>query len=140
MTVLVPKNDNEQYVKYDPCVQIVTRTYLEEAMEAQKDAADELKKWRRTVKAARWRRFEEVHSIVTDADDGKDYVIFNIRGNRYRLVTVIHDVKVVGGKQTKGQVYIRSFLTHKEYDNPDNWDRKYGERNNEHSNRSCKPG
>src|ERR1700676_208631 len=78
-TVLVPKNDNEQYVKYDPCVQIVTRTYLEEAMEAQKDAADELKKWRRTVKAARWRRLEEVRSIFTDADDVNDYVIFNIR-------------------------------------------------------------
>jgi mRNA interferase HigB len=109
-------------------VQIVTRKHLEEAMEAHKDAADELKKWRRTVKAARWRRFEEVRSIFTDADDVKDYVIFNIRGNRYRLVTVIHYVKVVGGKQTKGHVYIRSFLTHKEYDNPDNWDRKYGKK------------
>ena len=54
------------------------------------------------------------------------YVIFNIRGNRYRLVTVMHYVKVIKGKQTKGHVYIRSFLTHKEYDNPANWDRKYG--------------
>ena len=97
-------------------------------MEAHKDAADERKKWRRTVKAARWRRFEEVRSIFTDADDGNDDVIFNIRGNRYRLVTVIHYVKGVGGKQTKGQVYIRSFLTHKEYDNPDNRDRKYGKK------------
>lgn len=32
-------------------------------MEAHKDAADELKKWRRIVKAARWRKFEEVRSI-----------------------------------------------------------------------------
>jgi mRNA interferase HigB len=120
--------DNSQYVKYYQCVQIGTRKHLEEAMEAHKDAADELKKWRRTVKAARWRRFEEVRSIFTDADDGNDYVIFNIRGNRYRLVTVIHYVKVVGGKQPQGHVYIRSFLTHKEYDNPDNWDRKYGKK------------
>jgi mRNA interferase HigB len=33
---------------------------------------------------------------------------------------------VIEGEQTKGHVYIRSFLTHKEYDNPDNWDKKYG--------------
>jgi mRNA interferase HigB len=107
-------------------VQIVTRKHLEEAMETYKDAADELKKWRRTVKAARWSRFEEVKSIFTDADDVDDYVIFNIRGNRYRLVTVMHYVKVIKRRQTKGHVYIRSFLTHKEYDNPANWDRKYG--------------
>jgi hypothetical protein len=43
-------------------------------------------------------------------------VIFNIRGNRYRLVTVIH-CEDNEAKQTKGHVYVRSFLTHKEYDN-----------------------
>ena len=104
----------------------MTRKHLEEAMEAYKDAADELKTWRRIVKAARWRRFQEVRSIFTDADDVNNYVIFNIRGNRYRLVTVIHYSKVIKGKQTKGHVDIRSFLTHKEYDNFANWDKKYG--------------
>jgi mRNA interferase HigB len=107
-------------------VQIVTRKHLEEAMEAHKDAADELKKWRRTVKAARWRNIEEVRSIFKDANPVGGYVIFDFRDNRYRLVTVIHYVKVIEGKQTKGHVYIRSFLTHKEYDNRANWDRKYG--------------
>jgi len=29
-------------------------------------------------------------------------------------------------QRTQGHVYIRSFLTHKEYDNPANWDRKFG--------------
>ena len=104
----------------------MTRKHLEEAMEAYKDAADELKKWRRTVKAARRSRFEEVKSIFTDADDVGDYVVFNIRGNRYKLITVIHYSKVIKGKQTKGHVHIRSFLTHKEYDNQADWDKKYG--------------
>ena len=57
-----------------------------------------------------------------------DYVIFNIRGNRYRLVTVVHYAKLKAGRQTKGHVYILSFLTHKEYDNQENWDKKYGTR------------
>jgi mRNA interferase HigB len=105
---------------------MVTRKHLEEAMEAHKDAADELKKWRRTVTAARWRSLEEVRTIFKDADDGNDYVIFNIRHNRYRLITVVHYVKTIEGKQTKGHVHIRSFLTHQEYNNPANWNRKYG--------------
>ena len=54
------------------------------------------------------------------------YVIFNIRRNRYRLVTVIHYAKTTEERQTQGHVYIRSFLTHKEYDNRSNWDRRYG--------------
>jgi mRNA interferase HigB len=107
-------------------VQIVTRKHLEEAMKAHKDATDELKTWQRIVKPARWRRFEDVRSIFKDADEVDDYVIFNIRHNRCRLITVVHWVKTIEGKQTKGHVYIRSFLTHKQYNNPANWDRKYG--------------
>jgi mRNA interferase HigB len=109
-------------------VQIVTRKHLEEAMDAYQDAADELKTWRRIAKAARWRNIVEVQSIYKDADPVAGYVIFNIRGNRYRLVTVIHDSKVIKGNPTKGHVYIRSFLTHKEYDSFANWDKKYGGR------------
>lgn len=117
-----------QFVKYYRRVQIVTRKHLEEAMEAHKGAADELTKWQRTVKAARWRNIEEVRSIFKDADPVDGYVIFNVRNNRYRLVTVIHFLEVIEGKQTKGHVYIRSFLTHREYDNRANWDKKYGRR------------
>jgi len=29
-------------------------------------------------------------------------------------------------ERTQGHVYIRSFLTHKKYDNPGNWDRRFG--------------
>ena len=43
-----------------------------------------------------------------------------------RLVTVIHYAKTTKQKQTEGHVYIRSLLTHKEYDNPSNWDRRFG--------------
>ena len=61
-----------------------------------------------------------------DADNVKGYVIFNIRQNRYRLITVIHYAKTDKVRRTLGHVYIRSFLTHKEYDNPANWDRRFG--------------
>jgi mRNA interferase HigB len=107
-------------------VEIVTRKHLSEAMERYPDAADEVKAWMSVVQAVPWRSFSEVQSIFKDADNVDGYVIFNIRHNRYRLITVIHYVKVIEGKQTKGHVYIRSFLTHKQYDNPNNWDREFG--------------
>jgi mRNA interferase HigB len=103
-------------------VQIVTRKRLEEAAEAYRDAAEELRDWQPIVKAARWRRFEDVKAIFTDADNVNGYVVFDFRNNRYRLITVIHYVKTIEGKPTKGHIYIRSFLTHKEYNDPKKWD------------------
>jgi mRNA interferase HigB len=95
-------------------------------MTAYKDAAEEIKAWQAIVQGARWRNFPEVRETFKDADPVNNYVVFDFRNNRYRLITVIHYVKTIEGKPTKGHVYIRSFLTHKEYDNPKNWDKKYG--------------
>ena len=64
--------------------------------------------------------------MFKDADYVNGYVVFNIRRNRYRLITVIHYARTAEKRQTEGHVYIRSFLTHKEYDNPANWDRRFG--------------
>lgn len=105
---------------------IVTRKHLAEAIEKYRDAANEIKAWISIVEAVRWRNFAEVRSMFKDADSVKGYTVFDFRNNRYRLVTVIHYAKTAKDKQTSGHVYIRSFLTHKEYDNPANWDRKFG--------------
>ena len=50
-------------------------------------------------------------------------MIFNIRQNRYRLVTILHYSRGKDGGTTEGHIHIRSFLTHKQYDNPVNWDK-----------------
>lgn len=36
---------------------------------------------------------------------------------------IIHYARVKDGRTTEGHIYIRSFLTHKQYDNPANWDK-----------------
>ena len=107
---------------------IVTRRHLVEAMSEYPDAADEIKAWKTIVESVRWHDFEEVRQRFKDADDVNGYVIFNIRHNRYRLITVIHYAKTSRLQWTQGHVYIRSFLTHKEYDNPKNWDRRFQKR------------
>lgn len=95
-------------------------------MESYPDAANEIMAWSAVTAAVRWHNFKEVHSTFPDADKVNDYVVFDFRHNRYRLITIIHYAKTTEEKQTEGHVYIRSFLTHKEYDNPSNWDRRYG--------------
>jgi mRNA interferase HigB len=107
-------------------VHIVTLEHLSQASEDYPDAANEIKTWMAIVKAVRWHNFSEVRGTFKDADNVRGYVIFNIRQNRYRLITVIHYAKTTAQKRTQGHVYIRSSLTHKEYDNPANWDKKFG--------------
>jgi len=69
-----------------------------------------------------WHNFLEVCSAFKDADNVMGYVIFDIRQMRYRLITFIHYARSTNRKSTQRHVYIRSFLTHKEYDNPANRD------------------
>jgi mRNA interferase HigB len=38
----------------------------------------------------------------------------------------MHYAKTTKKKRTMGHVYIRSFLTHRDYDNFANWDKKCG--------------
>jgi mRNA interferase HigB len=107
-------------------VHIVTRKHLRKAIKGYPDAAGEIKAWVGIVEAARWQNFAEIRSICKDADLVDDYVIFNIRQNRYRLITVVNYAKTTNEMQTEGHVYMRSVLTHKEYDNRNNWDRRFG--------------
>jgi len=109
-------------------VHVVTRKHLSEAIANYPDAANEIKAWLGIVEAVRWHNFEEVRGMFKDADFVDGYVVFNIRHNRYRLITVIPYSKTTSEGQTEGRVYIRSFLTHKQYDNRSNWDRRYGKK------------
>lgn len=105
---------------------IVTRQHLREAVGRYPDAASEIQAWIAIVASVRWHSFAEVRGYFSDADYVDGYVIFNVRQNRYRLVTVIHYAKKSEQLKTEGHVYIRSFLTHKEYDNRRSWDKRFG--------------
>jgi mRNA interferase HigB len=102
---------------------VITRRHLKEAGEQYPDAAKEIQAWYTIVKQAKWRSFVDVRQTFKDADNVDQYVVFNIRHNQYRLITSIHYCREREGRLTEGHVYIRSFLTHKQYDNRKNWDK-----------------
>ena len=51
---------------------------------------------------------ETLRATLPTADKVQDFVVFNIGGNKYRLITVIHF--------NRRKVYIRYMLTHEDYD------------------------
>ena len=100
---------------------VVTRRHLLKASLLYPDAAKEIASWYKIVKAARWQSFVEVRRTFADADLVEGHTVFNLRHNAYRMITVIHFARVKHDTTTEGHVYIRSVLTHKQYDNPANW-------------------
>ena len=102
---------------------VVTRKHLSRAEEEYPEAAHEIRAWHKIVSAAGWRNFVEVQQVFKDVDAVDGYVIFNIRQNRFRLVTIIHYAREIEDRITQGHIYIRAFLKHREYDNRSNWDK-----------------
>ncbi len=97
---------------------IISETRLKKACKTYSDAESSVQSWIKLVKKQTWNSFSEVKATSIFAPDQvKNFVVFNIGGNKYRLITYI-DYK------TK-TVFIREFLTHKEYDKnqwkDDNW-------------------
>ena len=64
--------------------------------------------WYTIAKRANWRTLAEVREDFRHADPVAGYTVFNIGGNKYRLVIVI--------KYRWQVIYIRHILTHAEYD------------------------
>ena len=75
------------------------------------DSEQPLKSWHEVVSAAQWRSPAEVRSIYGSASFVGERVVFNIGGNKYRLVTWIDY-----GRQL---VLIKFVGTHGEYDRID---------------------
>ena len=72
------------------------------------DAESPLRTWHQTVKAADWTCFADVRRTYTTADPVGNKVVFDIGGNKYRLIAVID---YEGHK-----VFVRHVLNHKDYD------------------------
>lgn len=71
-----------------------------------------MKVWYREVKQANWKQSTDVKALYRQASFvGNDRVVFNIKGNKYRLIAAV-DYRF-------GIVYIRFIGTHKDYNDVD---------------------
>jgi mRNA interferase HigB len=73
------------------------------------DAQQALQSWYRDAKRATWKTPVDINNVYRNASFvGNNRVIFNIRGNQYRLVVAIN--------YSQGIVYIRFIGSHQDYD------------------------
>lgn len=72
------------------------------------DSQNPLSRWYQVVSKSEFSSFVELRATFPSADKVGSLIVFNIGGNKYRLIASIHF--------NRGKVYIRHVLTHSEYD------------------------
>ncbi|MBX3289181.1 MAG: type II toxin-antitoxin system HigB family toxin [Acidobacteria bacterium] len=88
---------------------IITRKRLNEFAARYPDTNNALVDWYRLMKKNNFDSVEDVRELFPSADKVGKLTVFNIGGNKVRLVAAMH--------YNRKKVYIRAVLTHKEYDN-----------------------
>ena len=88
---------------------VITRKRLQEFWDNHPDAERPLRSWLAVVRQKHYRAPHEVREDFSTASFlGKWRTIFNIGGNKYRLVVDL--------RYDLGRIYIRHVFTHEEYD------------------------
>lgn len=87
---------------------IITQSRVWEAKKKFPESANALDGWYRIMKRNEFNNFAELKKSFNTVDKVGDLFVFDIAGNKLRLITHIHF--------HRKKVYIRHILTHKEYD------------------------
>lgn len=91
---------------------VISKTVIVRFSQMHADAAEPLNNWWKITKTRQWKSLSEIKKDFSTVDYvGNDRYVFNIKGNKYRLVTMIFfDIRTV---------YIRYIGTHSDYDKID---------------------
>ena len=87
---------------------IITRKRLLEFAKKHPDCSTALESWYRIVKRTGFNSFSDLQRTFKSADKVSNLTVFNIGGNKARLIAAIH--------YNTQKIYIGHVLTHKEYD------------------------
>ncbi|MBN3907650.1 MAG: type II toxin-antitoxin system HigB family toxin [Nostoc sp. NMS1] len=91
---------------------VISRKKLRQFCQKHADCCEALDDWYITASKADWGNLLEVQTIYPQAEAVSKFIVFNIKGNKYRLIASINYEKQV--------IYIKYVLTHAEYDK-DSW-------------------
>jgi mRNA interferase HigB len=87
---------------------VITRKRLNEFAEKLPETNNSLADWYRLMKQNDFDSIAEIRSVFPSADKVGKLTVFDIGGNKVRLIKAIH--------YNRKKIYIRAVLTHKEYD------------------------
>jgi mRNA interferase HigB len=71
-----------------------------------------LRAWHQIAERAQWQSLIEIRKTYPQADGVGKCIVFNVGGNKFRLVVVAHF--------DRGKLYVRKVMTHAEY-SKDQW-------------------
>lgn len=86
---------------------VISRKALRTFWEQHPDSKAPLVRWFQIVDRTNFASFSELRRTFPSADMVDRFVVFNIAGNKFRLVASVHF--------NRGKLYIRHVLTHAEY-------------------------
>jgi mRNA interferase HigB len=94
-------------------LRIISKKTLREFSTNHPNTTSSLDKWYKLIKAGDFATFVELRNAFPAADQvtvnsGEIVTVFNIGGNKARLIAAIH--------YNKGLVFVLAILTHQEYD------------------------
>jgi len=88
---------------------VIAKKAINEFIEANPGSAKPLLEWYLKTKESEWKNYADIKKVFGATDSaGNGLYIFNIGGNKYRLIA-----RIIFGART---VFIRFIGTHKEYD------------------------
>jgi mRNA interferase HigB len=94
-------------------MRVISKKRLQDFWQILPAARIALEQWYKVVSGATWLHFAELrhtfnHADVAKTDKGYPVVIFDIGGNKYRIIAALHYDRQI--------CYVLRVLTHKQYD------------------------
>ena len=89
-------------------MRVISRRPLRDFWEIHPQAEAPLSAWYRVMEQTRFADFNAIKAAFPAADYVAPFTIFDIGGNKFRLITAIH--------HNTGRVFVRHVFTHPEYD------------------------
>jgi mRNA interferase HigB len=90
---------------------VISRPAIHDAILHHPDAAGWLNHWWVWATRSRWRSLHDVRRVYANADQVGGWLVFNVCGNRYRLIVGVK----YSDEVQQGTVWVKHFLTHAEY-------------------------
>lgn len=87
---------------------VISRKALRLFWELHPDSETALRRWLKVMRHTNFKNLAELRAAFPTADNVDDWIVFNVGGNKYRLVSSVHF--------NRGKVYVRYIMTHQEYD------------------------
>ena len=94
---------------------VISRKALTDFWRSHRDAETPLRAWFKATSKGTFRNLAELRRTFSSVDymraGKKEFYVFNIGGNKYRLIAAVHF--------NTQKLFVRHVLTHKEYDQGD---------------------